>query len=247
MSVASYQPSSPRRRAASIALAVAAHLVVLLVMLRLAPGPVLLRDRENPLTTFQVLPEPRAVTAPTLRAVEKVKHASGGAPRPALKTPDAPASTAPVPPPPPFPELIGGKEMFEAADVSKIAAGKGTAAGGTGQGKDSGAAYGPGEGPGGERLYNAEWYREPTRAELAFYMPPGDREPGWALIACRTVERYHVENCRALGESPVGSGLARTLRLASWQFLVRPPRVGGKSLVGAWVRIRFDFTVGKAE
>jgi hypothetical protein len=247
MSAASFQPSSPRRRATSIALAVAAHLIVLMLMLKLAPDPDRPRDPDRPLSTFQVLPEPRAVKTPSPRAVEKVKRPSGGAPRPAPKTPDAPASTAPVPPTPPFPELIGGKEMFQAADVSKIAAGKGSAASGTGEGKDSGAAYGPGEGPGGERLYNAEWYREPTSAELAFYMPPGARQSGWALIACRTVERYHVENCRALGESPVGSGLARTLRMASWQFLVRPPRVGGKTLIGAWVRIRFDFTVNKAE
>ena len=61
------------------------------------------------------------------------------------------------------------------------------------------------------------------------------------LVACQTIERYHVENCQILSESPPGSGLARAVRLAAWQFLVLPPRVNGKVMVGSWVRIRIDY------
>ncbi|MGI4880019.1 MAG: hypothetical protein ACRYG4_21305, partial [Janthinobacterium lividum] len=113
---------------------------------------------------------------------------------------------------------------------------------GTGAGTETGSAYGPGGGQGGERLYQAEWYSEPTHAELAYYLPKGAPQDSWGMIACRTVEKYHVEDCRELGESPAGSGLARSLRQAAWQFRVLPPRIGGHQMIGAWVSIRIDFT-----
>jgi protein TonB len=137
-------------------------------------------------------------------------------------------------------------DEFASADIGKM---KRADTGGAGAGSADGASdgEGQGEGPGGARLYNAQWYREPTDAELAGYLQQG-RAPGeWAMIVCRTVEKYHVDDCRELDESPRGSGTARALRQAAWQFLVRPPRVDGKPQVGAWVRIRFDFTKGRRE
>jgi protein TonB len=134
------------------------------------------------------------------------------------------------------------------ADISKIkpSGGGGAANGAAGGG---GNAEGTGDGPGGARLYNAEWYREPSDAELSTYLRAANAGTSgqWAMIACRTVERFHVEDCRELEENPRGSGLARALRQAAWQFLVRPPRVDGKPQIGAWVRIRFDFKHGKRE
>lgn len=166
---------------------------------------------------------------------------------------DVAAKVTPVAPPPvPIPGKVQWPEGFielspkdyAAADIRQMK--RGSTGGTAGAGGGQVGAEGAGDGPGGVRLYNAQWYREPTDAEMAPYMPK-NRMPGeWAMIACRTVEKFHVEDCQELGESPPGSGLARAVRQASWQFLVRPPRVNGKSQVGEWVRIRFDFRAKKA-
>ena len=98
-----------------------------------------------------------------------------------------------------------------------------------------------GSGPNGEPLYAASWYREPYDDELAGYLSTA-RGPGWGLIACRTAPGNRVEDCIVLGESPPGSRIAKAVQAAAWQFLVRPPRIGGKPQVGEWVRIRIDYT-----
>jgi len=99
-----------------------------------------------------------------------------------------------------------------------------------------------GTAPNGEPLYAAAWYRRPYPDELAGFLSTASG-PGWALIACRTVEEYRVEDCVALEESPRGSNIARSVLAAAYQFRVRPPRVGGRSLVGTWVRIRIDYNL----
>ena len=243
------------RRARSFLLAIAAHVVVILLLLRLAPTPTKPEPTPPP-SSFRLLPDrDTKPETPQRPVIEKAKKVAGGA---SLRSP-RPPSTAPasdprpVTPAPAFPEMLaGGMELFDSADISKIPShpgdrlAGGSDTDGAGAGRDSGSAYGPGEGPSGERLYNAEWYVEPTEADLASYVPNGTPRNSWALIACRTAENYRVENCRSLGESPVGSGFARAMRLAAWQFRVLPPRLGGKKLIGAWVRIKIDYKILRA-
>ncbi|MFM5924707.1 MAG: hypothetical protein ACKOPG_11050 [Novosphingobium sp.] len=98
-----------------------------------------------------------------------------------------------------------------------------------------------GTAPNGQPMYAAAWYREPYDDELRGYLSTADG-PGWALIACRTVDDFRVDDCVGLDEYPSGSRIQHAVLAAAWQFRVRPPRVGGVSQVGDWVRIRIDYT-----
>ena len=97
-----------------------------------------------------------------------------------------------------------------------------------------------GTAPNGEPLYAAAWYREPKEEMLRDYLSTA-QGPGWGLIACRTAPDYRVEDCVGLAEYPEGSQITRAVLAAAWEFKVRPPRLGGQSLVGSWVRIRIDY------
>jgi len=237
-----------RRRAIAFGLALGLELLIaLLVLLWSAqrPAPPVAKPSELRVFVPSELPDP-AKKAAAKGEKSPVQHAAK-ATAPKITKPK-PEITPPVPPVPVPPKLITlSQDDFAATDISKLPThGSDSGDDKPGGGNNGGAAYGPGEGPGGQRLYNAEWYREPTDAELNGYMGKIEN-PEWADIACQTIANYHVDNCRSLGESPVGSGIARAMRLAAWQFLVRPPRVGGKPMVGAWVKIHIYFTHRKAE
>ncbi len=99
-----------------------------------------------------------------------------------------------------------------------------------------------GTAPDGQPLYAARWYREPSDDELAGYLSTATG-PGWGLIACKTAPQFRVVDCVPIEESPRGSMINRAVLAAAWQFKVRPPVLGGKSLVGSWVRIRIDYSI----
>ena len=52
--------------------------------------------------------------------------------------------------------------------------------------------------------------------------------------------RNRVEDCYELEETR-GTGFAGSVRQAAFQFLVRPPRVNNKLMIGEWVTIRIDY------
>lgn len=224
---ADWQRPSARQRALVIGLTLLAELLFLLVLLGFGPTSLTGPEPGQPtlVDLINAPPAPEAAPAPSAAAEAK----SQPVPEPTQpKLPPTPLAKSP------FVELT--RDEFAAADISKL----GSAGG---QGKASGeTSASVGTGPGGATLYKAEWYREPTDAELAYYLPKSIAPGAWAEVACKTIADNRVENCQAMGESPPGSGLARAIRLAGWQFRIRPPTIDGKPQVGTWVRVHIEFT-----
>lgn len=246
------QRRSGRERAVSSALSVALVLLLVWLLLRTGIVPMAPVGRSLQPATFTLSPEssPAREHSRAAPRAAPARPTEPKPPQPELRPPEQATPRPVVEPQWPTNMIVMSKDDFAAADVAKLpnrapaGSGKAGTALADANGGAAKATYGPGEGPQGQTLYAADWYREPTDAELKTYMPAAGAPPGaWAMIACRTIADYHVENCRELGESPPGSGLSRALRRAAWQFLVIPPRVNGKPELGVWISIRFDFTL----
>lgn len=239
-----------RRRGAGIVLALLIEALLIIAILSLSMQSAGTGEGRRGLSAFtlEAAADPASADkskreTQTPVAKEQQKTATPVIPKPILPP------VNPLRLPPPNPDFIKvSKSEFDAMDLSKIPAGSsaGSSEGkGTGQGNKG--MMGPGLGPGGAQLYPVAWLREPYDSELSPYLAAVKRVPPGASadIACKMAERNRVENCQIIGENPRGTGLAKALRLAAWQFLVKPPRIDNKPQLGVWVRIHFDF--GKAK
>jgi len=224
-----------RRRLSGFAFALAINLALLFILMTLGVIPALQHQRSRAMT-IDLLPESRPASASQKRQTT-AHHPRVQTDRPVPKPPPIILPSKPTIAPPPQPStkptpwLELSKEDMAASDISNVPKS------GTGGAGDSEVV---GRGPNGEALYAAEWAREPTDAELAGYLPRNAPE-GYGLIACKTTPGDRVEDCVELEQKPAGSHLASAVRQAAWQFRVRPPRKGGRPLVGSWVRIRIDY------
>jgi protein TonB len=236
-----WQRPGLRHRAGVLGLTLLVELVFVLIVIAFGGSKV--RDAILPSSPTQIVFVPNPAAPPPSPPQQR---------RAAEKAPPRPTPPARVPKPPPpvlpraaLPYIPMSKLDLAASDISKLGTAAGAPAATSGAAAGTGAAVGAG--PGGVTLYNAEWVVEPSDAQLRTFLPRTVEAGSWALIACQTIAHNQVENCAQLGESPRGSGLAKAMRLAAWQFRVRPPRIDGKPMVGAWVRIRIDFGQAKGE
>ncbi len=238
-----------RRRGLGLAIALLLEAIIILAILSLsvrAGGPA---AGKRGLSSFaleaeaEASPDKSETKTPLAQKVQSV-----------VTPPIPPPLLPPVNPvkvPPPSSDFIKvSKSEFDAMDLSKLpASGERGAGSGKGSGQGGKGMMGPGLGPGGAQLYPVAWLREPYDSELSPYLATVKRIPlgASADIACQMAAYNRVENCQILGENPRGTGLAKALRLAAWQFLVKPPRVNNKPQLGVWVRIHFDFGVRAVE
>jgi len=217
-----------RRRASGLALALAVNGALLLALLTLGIIP-LPQQKSSRATVVDLIPESHS----------RESKVTSAAARPNKPVPKPPPIILPVKPtiaPPPRPArksppwIEMSSDQMAAADLRNLPRGD----------PGAGDSEEVGRGPHGEVLYAAEWAREPTDAELSGYLPKTAPD-GWGLIACKTIPGNRVDDCVELGQSPAGSHLASAVRQAAWQFRVRPPRKGGKPMIGEWVRIKIDY------
>jgi hypothetical protein len=241
------------RRGAAFFLALAIELLLALLLLWIAP--VLPEKKPPPKTTVFGIETPRGAEDEPEKTPQKARARSAAREKAEVPQPKPP-ETPPPPPvvvpndssPPSFVRLT--RRDYAASDIAKMesapaaaSADAGDAAKSSGGGSAGDSEVATAKGKNGEKLYVAEWVREPTHAELQPYISQyRARTSGFGEVACRTVARNRVEDCYEIGETR-GSGLAGSVRQAAFQFLVRPPRVGRVLKVGEWVLIRIDYTV----
>jgi protein TonB len=252
------------RRTIGLLLALLIEVLLLLMLLSLGPGKQAGEDEKRiTVVNFNAENAPQIAPAadspaPEPRAEQPApQQAPANEPQPAEAVqpqPPAPARPSPVQPPPVTPPLSRPNPVPTPPAPAPSAAAP------TNSRQPAGPArpvYGPprpgggggsldservGTAPNGEPLYAAAWHTRPRPDQLRGYLATANG-PGWGLIACRTAPGFRVENCVALDEYPAGSQINRAVLAAAWEFKVRPPRVGGRSLVGSWVRIRIDYGI----
>lgn len=236
-----------RERLGSMGLAVGIELALVLLLLTLGSGVTGDPKRSVAMTSVSFAPQPQPSDTPEKPAAAARKSALSPQPRPPVPKPESPAAVSLLPPTMPPPAAVIPVNPVAAPPSAPAPAKIGVrlrddASGPVGVAgvSMSGDSQVVGSGPNGEPVYGARWYREPSNQELRGYLSTVS-EPGWALINCRTVPQWRVEDCYLIDQYPDTGTMGRAVLAAAWQFQVRPPQVGGKSQVGSWVRIRITY------
>jgi protein TonB len=251
------------RRTLGLGLALLIEVLLLLMLLSLGPGEPA-GEEERRITVVNFNAEKAAQMAPATDSPESAQRAEQPAPQRApaderrpsevpQPQPPAPAQPSPSQPPPATPPLSRPNPVPTPPAPAPSAA----APPRTGRPAGARPVYGPpnpgggggsldtervGTAPNGEPLYAAAWHTRPRPDQLGGYLATASG-PGWGVIACRTAPGFRVEDCVGIDEYPAGSQITRAVLAAAWEFKVRPPRIGGRSLVGSWVEIRIDYTI----
>jgi protein TonB len=256
--VAALRDMSRRRKLASLAIAIAIEGLILLLLLTLGAQIAGVEDGDEraTLTAVEFAAPPAAEPETTDASEADTPQEDQPVTAEPVPQPQRPSPLAlnpqpapePPPPAPPRPEASPDQPPQPPARPkigARINPNRGYGPVDTGNPRTAGDSERVGTAPNGEPLYAARWYREPTDQELSGYLSTANG-PGYALIACKTVDGYYVEDCQLLSEGPQGSQIGRAVMAAAWQFRVRPARIGGREQFGSWVRIRIDYTVRRA-
>lgn len=229
--------SNPRRellgrRAGGILVVILVHLLAFIIGFILSPplqGP---RKPQRELKLFEI---PPPTTSGTTAKLAQRSHKVQPKQVTERKTPK-PLVPPPVLPVRPLNMMVVSSDVFAAADISRFPSQHAE------RPSNDAATTGNGNGSETGRLSYADWVHPPTPAELTPYLPAKLQE-GWALITCRTIDHFQVDDCRELNEFPRNSGLAHGVSQAAWQFRIMPIRMNGTPMIGS--RVKILYIVGK--
>lgn len=242
------------RRAVGWAIAILIELLLVLALLTIGNGQSTKPPEQRRMVSFDLSPEATDNAPAPPAPAEPSKSATTSPPVPVkpapvqAETPPQPAPTPapPVPSPAPTPIIELPRGSMPSLDIRSLPSAPAAprrAAGPPAPGASKGdTPLAEGRGPHGEKLYAASWYREPYDSELRGYLSTAQPD-SYALIACKTVPDFRVDECVGLDEYPANSGLMRAVLAAAWQFRVRPPQKDSQLMVGEWVRIRIDYSL----
>jgi periplasmic protein TonB len=232
-----------RRRAGGIALALALEAGLLMLLLTLGQGITGTRVPNEALTTVDFAREAPAPETPEKPQDERAAPTALPRTQPSPQ-PDRPTPPLPIPPVQPPAAVLSPRidpaPAPEAPRIKAVIRDDDSGPAGPAYRASAGDSQRVGSGPNGEPVYAARWHREPYPDELRGYLSTAT-SPGYALINCRTVPDFKVDSCVLVDEYPGNAGLGRAVLAAAWQFKVRPPQVGGRVMVGEWVRIRISY------
>ena len=157
-----YRPhASASSRVASILLSLGATILIIVTLVQVGLiGPLPPEIRPMKLFNLEPPPPPPAARAPSVKA--RLDRLAA-----------APARAQRVPP---LNMIILTPKDFAAADIATLPSQRTAVVAGdqADAGQDSSAS----NGPNGEKMYDVEWYRHPTHAELAPYMPASAPDSG---------------------------------------------------------------------
>ena len=237
-------------RAGGIVAALLLEALLILLLFSMGSGILAPQVQQPSLTSISVEDPPDPAEPPEVEAEIAAATAPDYRPSPLTPPPAPPAETpadSPVQPVPPTAIIPLSRDDMQSADIGNQQQRRrpdrqgAPAYGPAAPGASAGDSEVVGTAPDGSPLYGARWYTEPTDQELSGYLSTA--YPGSALIACRTAPDWRVEDCVGLSEYPAGSNMLRAVLAAAWQFRVRPPRRGNRTLLGSWVRIRITYDV----
>ena len=240
-----------RRRGAAALLALGIELLLALLLFYLAP-PLPSRKEERRTTVFGI-EAPKSADSPDRKPADKQAKPAARAQRAQAQPRTQPPPPVPLPIETPVPAgppsfLKLSRNDYQQGDIAKVPSHgpvrseSNEVAENVAHDDDSPIL---GTGPNGEPYYGAEWYRKPTAAMFAPYLPRGWAKNGTGKVLCRMDASYRLEDCRILDESPKGSGYGYATLQAAWQFRMIPPRRGGKVVPNA--RILIDVTYSTIE